>query len=205
MAEPYERQIAVKLRIKDIQEGNYFLEEGWKPNYLLTKKREKVSRVNLMGVILDKESEGALSNLVLDDGSGRIILRSFEAVKGLEKIQVGGTVLVIGRVRLFNENKYISPEILKNIEPGWLKVRALELKETLKEEKKEKAEEISEETLNLADKKITELIRELDKGEGALIEEVKERVQLQNYEELIKKMLESGEIFQNLPGRVKLL
>ena len=80
-----DRQIAVKLRISEIKEGDYVMEEGWKPNYLLTKKGEKVSRVNLMGVVLDKEESGSMFNLVLDDGSGKIIVRSFEEIKNLTK------------------------------------------------------------------------------------------------------------------------
>ncbi len=127
-----DRQIAVKLRIKEIKEGNYVVEEGWKPNYLLTKEGEKVSRVNLMGVVLDKEESGSMFNLVLDDGSGKIIIRSFEEIKNLKEIGVGEGVLVIGRIRAYNDDNYIAPEIIKKIGAGWLKVRALELAKMLK-------------------------------------------------------------------------
>ena len=90
MAEQYqERQVAVKVKIKEINEGSYVVEEGWKPNYLLTKSGKRVSRANIVGVVLDKEERGAIANLVLDDGSGKIVVRSFEEIKNLKEIAIG--------------------------------------------------------------------------------------------------------------------
>jgi RPA family protein len=210
MAEQYqERQVAVKLRVNEICEGNYVVEEGWKPNYLLTKKGGKASRVNLMGVVLDKEENGAITNLVLDDGSGKIIVRSFEEIKNLKDIKTGEGILVIGRIRVYNDEKYISPEIIKKIDNAWLKVRGLESKEevVIGEKKKEVKEETEdkEEIFEPVNKKILDLIKELDKGEGALIEEVKEKLKINNTEEIIEEMLKRGEIFQNIAGRAKVL
>ena len=49
MAEQFqERQVAVKTSIKEIKEGEYKVEEGWTPNYLLTKKGEKIILGNLI-------------------------------------------------------------------------------------------------------------------------------------------------------------
>lgn len=216
MPEGYqERQIAMKLRIKEINEGDYIMEEGWKPNYLLTKEGKKVSRVNLMGVILDKEEKGIMTNLILDDGSGKITARSFEGIKNLKDITTGEGVLVVGNVRIFNNEKYISPEIIKKIDNAWLKVRYLELEKEKKEDKETggTVEEIEGEGefLDSAGKEILDLIQKLDKGEGALIEEVKEKVKeksmmkLREAEELIEKMLKNGEIFQSSSGKVKVL
>ena len=42
-------------------------------------------------------------------------------------------------------------------------------------------------------------------GEGAPIEEVIEQSKISNTNKIITKMLESGDIFQLSPGRVKLL
>ncbi len=75
-------------------------------------------------------------------------------------------------------------------------VKVVKVKEEVKEEEK---------FLDLDDNKIRELIKELDQGEGALIEEVKEKAKVEKVEELLEKMLEKGEIFQNLPGKVKVL
>jgi len=53
--------------------------------------------------------------------------------------------------------------------------------------------------------KVMNLIKELDKGQGVLIEELIERSPLKETEVLLTKMLEKGEIFQNAPGKVKML
>ncbi|MFC1686829.1 OB-fold nucleic acid binding domain-containing protein [Nanoarchaeota archaeon] len=223
-----ERQIAIKTKIKEINEGNYVIKEGWEPNHLLTKSKIKISRVNLMAIVLDKESQGEIMSLVLDDGSGKIVLRSFEKIKNLETINIGESVLIIGKVREYNNEKYVAPEIIKKIDTKWLKVRSLELKETKEEQEIQKEElkeednentknkeplsvsenepvKIEEETFESVNEKIIELIKKLDKGEGALIEEVKEKVNTSDSEEIIEKMLKEGEIFQNLPGRIKVL
>ena len=44
------RQIAYKASIKDITLGEYFVEEGWNPNYILTDSGRKLARVNLIVV-----------------------------------------------------------------------------------------------------------------------------------------------------------
>lgn len=206
MAEQFqERQVAVKTSIKEIKEGEYKVEEGWTPNYLLTKKGEKISRVNIMAVVLDKEDNGAMTNLVIDDGSGTIMARSFEEIKNIKEIQIGEGVLVIGKVRLFNNEKYLSPEIVKKIDRRWLKIRALELNKEKTKEETVKEEIEGEGFPDLIEKKVIDLIKKLDQGEGALIEELKEKLMINNTDEMIEKMLEKGEIFQNLPGRVKVL
>ena len=53
--------------------------------------------------------------------------------------------------------------------------------------------------------KMMSLIKELDRGQGVLIEELIEKSPLKETELLITKMLENGEIFQNAPGKVKIL
>ena len=200
MAEEFqERQVAIKTKIESLNEGKYVTQEGWKPNYLLTKMNQKISRVNLMGVIVNKETRNNTINFVLDDGSNRIDHRSFENIKNLEQINIGDTVLVIGKIRIFNETKYIAPEIVKKIDKNWLKVRGLELGN----EKPVAPEPVVE--TNDFEKSVVEIIRELDKGDGVLIEEVKEKLNFPKSEEMINKMLEEGEIFQNVPGKVKVL
>lgn len=214
MPEQYpERQVAVKLRITEINSGEYVVEEGWKPNYLLTKEGKKVSRVNLTGVVLEKEEKKSATSLVLDDGSGQITVRSFEEIKRLKDIKIGEGILVVGKIRTFNNERYISPEIIRKVDMNWLKMRRLELEKERAGEAKEEVigkrweEEtnVKEEFFDPAGKKIIMQIRELDKGEGASIEEVKEKLKIEKAEETIEKLLKDGEIFQNLPGRIKVL
>ena len=65
------KNVANKLRIKDLHAGSYVRTEGqFEPNYLTLGDR-KISRVNVIAVIVSNEEAG----LVLDDGSGRIEAR----------------------------------------------------------------------------------------------------------------------------------
>ena len=53
--------------------------------------------------------------------------------------------------------------------------------------------------------KIIHLIKELDSGDGALIEDVIERSPLDETNKLLETMLEKGDIFQSQPGKIKVL
>ena len=207
MAEEFqERQVAFKTNIDTIKTGKYFTKEGWEPNYLLTNTNQKISRVNLMGVVIDKEINGAMVNLGLDDGSGSIKLRSFEEIKNINSIELGSTVLVIGKLRVYNEEKYIAPEIIKKIDQEWLKARKKELEKKPIEKEEPIVDEVEfEDNFDSDNKKIVELIKQMDSGDGVLIETIKTKANIPQIDELIEKMLKEGEIFQNLPGKVKVL
>ena len=218
----YAFSAAVKTTITELSTGNYFQGDEQNPNYVLTADGRKIYRLHLLGIILSKEKQGNITNLLLDDGTGKIMLRYFEENKILNSLNVGGVVLVIGRLRIYNQERYISPEIVKVVDSLWLKVRALELKqrgeveETVSKVQKVKAE-ISkiEEELEIVDEKIDDavlpvqkilgIIKELDQGNGVLMEELIVKSPLPETEELLETMLKNGEIFQIMPGRVKVL
>ena len=258
----YDRQVAIKTTVQQLLSGKYMQENEQTPNYLLTESNEKIYRLNVMGIVLSKEKQGAITNLLFDDGTGKITLRVFEENKVVNSLNVGDVILSIGKLRIYNQEKYIAPEIIKKIDHLWLKLRALELKEligekdTFVEEEKEKIVEESkvkvveevkenqseekvhpeiivekevnkvsekkvekvenvdveddeivdvEENVLLPVQKIINLIKELDPGEGVMIEELISKSMLNDTEKLIEKMLEAGDIYQNLPGKVKVL
>src|SRR3989338_5030302 len=117
MDKSQKRQIAHKIRINDILRGKYVKEEGeWSPNYVLTGEK-KVSRVNLMAVVVSKDGmeRSGHSNLIIDDGSGKISIRSFEGNNNFDKVKVGDLIMVVGRPREYSNEKYVVSEILKKI------------------------------------------------------------------------------------------
>src|SRR3989338_4303368 len=127
-----QRQVAVICCVKDILEGEYKREEGWLPNYILTKSNYKVSRTNIIGVVIEvnlfEPGKNSYSQIILDDGSGRISARLFEEFDKLRGINVSNIVLVIGRPREFGNEKYLLLEIIKKIDDKrWADVRKLEL------------------------------------------------------------------------------
>ena len=210
---PYQNQTAIKILIKDILEG-YLTQENNEGLTFLQTTSKRIHRINLIGVVVKKEKIGSITNVFVDDASGKIVIRFFEENKSTEKISVGDVIVVVGKIRSYQEEKYISPEIVKKVAPLWLKVRSLELslseekesKEDLPIEKVEEEKVLEKKEVSLLPfQKIAKLIKELDQGEGVLIEEIIEKSSLQETEQILDKMLETGDIFQNLPGKIKVL
>ncbi|MFC1741278.1 hypothetical protein ACFL3V_01960 [Nanoarchaeota archaeon] len=216
MAEPEQskRQVAHKVRVADILNNRYVKEDGWLPNYIAVGER-KVSRANIIGVIVSKDlQEGNTSsqNFVLDDNTGRISLRFFEHGKGIE---VGNIVLVIGRPREFGAERYVVPEVMKNVtDPKWVELRRLELAQQRHQEpaedKSPKTEELSVETEDLAEEsnptsRLINIIKDLDDGSGAGFEDISVKFGSTDPEEHVKRLLEQGDIFEVKPGRYKVL
>src|SRR3989338_7394677 len=225
------RQIAVKIHIAYLISGTYIQEVEQNPNYLQTIHNQKIYRLNVIAIIIQKEILGTITNFLMEDSTGTIVARFFEENKYLERFKVGDVVLVVGKVRTYNQEKYISPEIIKKVSPLWLKMRLKELKLPSVEENKElkidkgnqiqqkrqqpiistvqqdklQEEDVVEDNIILPYQKITQLIQDLDVGEGVRIEEIMEKSPLQNTEEIIETMLKNGDIFQNSPGKVKVL
>lgn len=196
------RETAIICAVKDILQGSFVRTEGWAPSYFAT-DAGNISRVNLMGVVVEKEGDG----IVIDDGSGRILLRSFET--NLPEANVGELMLIIGRPRIFNEKKYVVPEIMRKMSPAWAEYRKLQLERILRVTtpiRKEKKEVIAEMPQGQNPyQRIVEFIKDLDTGEGADTGEVERRSGFSNAGELISRLIEEGEIFEIRPGRIKIL
>ena len=94
--------------------------------------------------------------------------------------------------------------------PLWLKARSLELKNIVKSKppliKSEQTIKIKKEDQKpLPTQKLIQIIQKLDGGEGVLIEKLIKESPLKETEQIIEKMIKNGDIFQNLPGKVKVL
>jgi RPA family protein len=138
----FERGTAVKLRVGEVLEGEFHRGEGqMEPNYLLLSQRGKVSRVRLLGTIVSRfmSEDQKYATLTLDDGTDTIALRAFrEEVEIFREVKIGDDVDVIGKVKEYEGERYVSPEIVRRLEdPHWELVRRLELfleEERLREE-----------------------------------------------------------------------
>ncbi len=222
----FHREAARKILLRHLFDGKIIQEE--RTSWLMLPTLEKVSRVNVAGTILVKERIGNITNILIDDGTGQVPLRFFEVLAFLEEIQVGQAVVVIGKPRAYNQEMYLSPEIVKKVLPVWLQVRKKELEQEYQKLFPEPARGISParqleegkviimehmvvpaeqavEDISLPLEKVVRLIRELDQGKGVFIEELLQKSPLPETEWLVKKLLERGEIFQNTPGKVKVL
>jgi len=204
------RQIAYKIRIKELINGKYIKEEGWQPNYIITNDGRQINRINLIATVVAKPLEQDINyqSMILDDGTGRISARVFEQNNIFDNIEIGDVILVIGRPREYGSEKYILPETIKRIQDkSWIKVRELELKDEKIEKNKEITKESSQEEIikdieeSIADKTIR-IIKENDKGGGVDFEDILKQT---NNENIIKELLKKGELFEIRPGRLKIL
>ncbi|TKJ17398.1 hypothetical protein CEE44_02585 [Candidatus Woesearchaeota archaeon B3_Woes] len=207
------RNVAYKVMVKDILKSNYVKVEGWTPNYLVLGDGKQISRVNLIGTIIDKpltENPG-YQNIVIDDGSGNIGIRTFEEKGILNNFNIGDSILIIGRPREFGKEKYVIPEIIKKIEnKRWIELRKLEMGVSFsKEQKKEQPSKVDvydlEEDIVVEDSNLFALIKKLDKGEGADFNEIVEKSNNQEAEKIINNMIKQGELFEINPGKIKIL
>ncbi|MCK4521197.1 MAG: hypothetical protein KAU20_01395 [Nanoarchaeota archaeon] len=209
------RLIAYKVRVKDILNGKYVKEEGWNPNYIVLESGRQISRINIIGTVIEKPFSENLNyqSVVLDDGSGKISVRSFEEDNKIDGLNIGDTVLIIGKLREFGSEKYIIPEIIKKIDnPKWVELRKSELvggdvkeksspvSENFKEEKIE-----AEETKTTAIDDIFDVIKSLDKGDGADFGEIIEKSGIKDTEKIVTNLLKQGELFEIKPGKIKIL
>ncbi|MEK6846192.1 MAG: hypothetical protein AABY26_05505 [Nanoarchaeota archaeon] len=242
----FQRQTAVKVIINELLTGTYVQGDEQNSSCLRTIDQRLIYRFNLMGIVVAVEKQGSITNLLLDDGTGKIYLRLFEESPRYADLRSGDIILTIGKIRVYQQEKYFAPEILRKLSADWLKVRAFEFKDKIQAAKEnlssgsafnemealtidssnkskvearlepEKIEEltITEEVIGgafetkdaqLPPQKLLHLIKELDRGEGVLVEELLSKSSLNETEKLLEKMLEKGDIFQNLPGRVKVL
>jgi RPA family protein len=124
-----ERQVARKADIKTLHMGDYIVQEGFNPNYIEV-NGEKYSRVVVLAVVIDKfvSEDGNYAALTLDDGTDTIRLKAFQDLRILDKAEKGDVVDVVGKIREYNEERYIQPETIAKIEnPNYEVLRKLEL------------------------------------------------------------------------------
>lgn len=203
----FKRHIAYKFRIGDLLIGKPIF-DGERFSFLELGNK-KIVRVNIIGNIVeryDAEGERKYTFLTLDDGSGQIKLKSFgDDVSKLSGIQQGSTVVVIGVLRNFNNETYISPEIVKERDPKYLLVRKLELEK----QRATTAPPVQgkQEIMAVKDK-ILELIKNSEDNGGIEVDGIIMKLrdvspELINTE--IKKLLEEGIIFEPRPGKLRWL
>ncbi len=205
----FQRQVAFKVSISNILNSNFEKDENLSGYIRLNDKI--ISRVNLMvTVVVKSEQSQNYASLLVDDGTGKILLRNFENIDAFSKVDVGDFILIIGKLREFNGEKYILPEALKklnNIE--WINVRRLELKKInyvndnteSKNKNSNLAEEVFADTYDI----IYSLIKNLDSGNGVFVDDVIKKSDIAETEKIITKLLESGNIFEVIPGKLKVL
>lgn len=202
----FKRNIAFKLRIGNLLIGKPIINE--ERFQFLELGNKKIVRVNVIGNIIDKyQSEGEKKYIffTLDDGSGQIQLKAFgDDVDKFKDVHHGDTVLVIGILRHWNNDTYISPEIIKEENPKYLLLRKLELEK----ERTESAPKIQKEQVVALKDKILNMVKTSDSEGGIetdkIILEIRE-ASPEIIKQEIQKLLEEGVVFEPRPGKIRYL
>ena len=214
MADQYQRQTAYLCTAQQLIEGDYVRKEGWEPSYMVT-EAGALSRARLAGILVSAPP----AELVVDDGTANIPLRTLSAPP--QDIPVGAPVLVIGRPRTQGDQAYLLVEAIHRLSsPAWVQFYKEHLDEFQRfipappepEASPEAVPPLPQETPDPGTPtpppskapSLIGLIRELDPGDGAPVDEVIAKAG-DGGEEKLRVLIAEGEVFELRAGRVKVL
>ncbi|MFH0869055.1 MAG: OB-fold nucleic acid binding domain-containing protein [archaeon] len=214
------RQTSHKIWITDLLNSTYVKSSGWDPAYVEF-GGNKISRAHLVATVVGKftSEDGNYAAITMDDGTETIRSKAFGPdVAKLRKVKTGAVVRFIGKVKEYNEERYLSPEAVRVLDdPNWTIVHKLELGPPVaevpasSEVKPEVPETVAEEALKNEDisiqKGILEIIRTSDTGQGAEMDDITAKAGLpaDEVKNIIIGLLKSGEVYEPRKGRIKVL
>ncbi len=198
----FKRSTAIKLRIADINQGSF------QEKMFFLKTGEQASRVRVMGTVVAKHvsDDGTFGNITVDDSTDTIRAKSWDDVKILEKINIGDIVDLVGKVKIYNEEIYVVPEIVIQInDPNFELLRKLELiKKYGKLNQPKTADATGGGTDKIALKKqILELIEESKEGISYIEIIQKIKASQAEIEYIINDLLSGGLCYEPSPGIIR--
>ena len=130
---------------KEIISGRFVKKSGFESSYVLTNLGRRLSRIKIMGVVVDKfiSPDERYATVTIDDSSETIRCKSFIDVKIINELNNGDLLDVFGRLREYNGEIYVMPEIIVKAAPNFETLRMLEL-EKITRAQREKIEKIRE-------------------------------------------------------------
>jgi hypothetical protein len=129
----------------------------------------------------------------------------FKKIKNRMNVKIG---LILSKNPIFKK-RINRGKVIYSVKKEQL-IELLEAKRFLniikeQEETETTEEEIKEETIDTEQDKLLRAINELDTGEGADIEEVRKKINTLNFDALLEKAQQRGDIFYPKPGKIKTL
>lgn len=216
-----ERIVAKKIRACDILNGVFFhgSKAEMKPSYVVTPFGEKISRVNLIGTVIDMflSEDGNYGSVTVEDGTASVRAKVFgEGVELIKDVAPGNLLLVVGKVKEYNDEIYVNAEIMRNlIDSNHENLRKLEILKDLKKNK-EMVEKIRGLVEEMSDDELKEYVKKeygMDEESLRIIRENLKVVTEIDYKPNILEIIESmdkgegveiGKIFEivDLPERI---
>ena len=226
------RSTAYRIRLKNIVNSPYEKREGFNPSVIKFNNLE-ISRVNVIASIVGKylTDDQNYCAITLDDGSETIRVKNFGAEVGvIKELNVGDIVRIIGKIKEYNEEKYIAGEISKVLNPNWLIVNEIELsaqKQTTTDsstadsinkviETKTNSIE-NEEIISISSEssdsessikqKILQYLKNNDNGTGVIMDQIMTSLDVSSEEvkDSLYELLKVGEIYEPKKGILKIL
>lgn len=114
---------AVKVRIQDLIEGAF---DGTCVHTLFG----EVSEARILGTLIDifTTDDDSYISLTVDDGTETIRIKAWrQDVKKLKQFSRGDFIEVVGKIREYNEEIYLTPEVVSVVSPNRWILRELEL------------------------------------------------------------------------------
>ncbi|MHA2602371.1 MAG: hypothetical protein AM324_009610 [Candidatus Thorarchaeota archaeon SMTZ1-83] len=120
-----ERMTAVRASVLDIVNGIYSEENG---PHVVSPYGVELRRVALVGLIVDQYSGQGFASITIDDGTETIRAKAWGGeASSLEKVQTNILALVIGKIREYEGELYVVPEIVRELDdPNYMTVHNME-------------------------------------------------------------------------------
>jgi len=201
-----ERMTAVKARISDLTGGRFVRKDGLEPSFVLTENGQRISRARILGTIVGRfiADDGNFASVTIDDSTDTIRAKTFKTVKPLDKAEIGDMVDIIGKVKEYNDEIYIIPEIVRKIQdPNFELLRVLEIIKQRKRKGKSETKVPEPEEKDMLRKRVLEFIESEKEGVeySKLLETIKgEENQI---ESIVNELLAEGICYEPTPGRIK--
>jgi len=216
---PMKRMTAKKVPISEIMNGEWVKKEGMEPSFVKMASGENISRARILATVIAKfESEdGNFGSITLDDSTDTIRAKVFKDIEPIKSVQKGDLVDVVGKIREYNEEIYMIPEIIRKVEPNLELLRKLELAKRQADMKNGKVKpnvneatesemesgKAGEDDKEILRKKVIIFIG--DHPEGVNYNEITDSINAKEtlLESVINDLLAEGICFEPTPGKIK--
>ncbi|MBW6451347.1 MAG: hypothetical protein K0B02_01295 [DPANN group archaeon] len=122
-----------KIRIKDILQ-NKCEKDNNNIDFIKHITGESVYRVRVLGTLINKyiSNDGRYATITIDDGSETIQCKLFSDLDKIKNINKGYIIEVIGKIKKWNDEVYIQPEIIVEVKnPNLETLRKLEIAKSI--------------------------------------------------------------------------
>ncbi|MBI4015851.1 MAG: hypothetical protein HY362_04000 [Candidatus Aenigmarchaeota archaeon] len=185
------RLTAKKAGIEEIVKGKFVKKSGFESSYIITSLGRRMSRIRTLGLIVDKfvSEDGNYGSITLDDGSDTLRCKVFVNIKMLEGFKSGDLVDVTGKVREYNGEVYLAPEIIRGVTSNFETLRVLELKKLLQDQRKKISivHQLQKQAADLAELKVLAGAQGVQADDVEAIHEAQELIEQKTEENVLKE------------------